>query len=141
MLHITQKPPSRYALPIWYGAIGGAALATDPDPNVTPPAANRIIKLSAKRGGLLMMGGSSGLFLRVMQVGGLNVGTNISCVAWLWDDTQAKWIQHGTLTNITGTNDVANLGGVAWGCMPGARIFVQITANAGSTPLLGLDHN
>lgn len=82
-----------------------------------------------------------GMFVRATQIGGLNAGTNLSVVTWIYDDAQAKWVPHGTQLNLTGTSNTGTPGGLPFGNMAGAKFFVQIIANPGSTPLFGYDSN
>jgi hypothetical protein len=111
----------------WTGTLGGAALATDASPNVTPPAAARIFRYGAQRDGVMQFGGC---LLRCC----IADGTTLTVQAWYYDDTQALWVKMGITAVLTfSAGNIANPGGFSWGNMSGAKIFFQITANTGCT--------
>jgi hypothetical protein len=114
-----------HALAIWVGTVGGSALPTDPDPNVTPPSNNRILRCTAKRGALVV---HPTMTLRVVCPP--VAASSITFLAWYYDDTQARWIPLvGTsMTPTGGASNIQGLGANAF--LVGAKVFVQITANA-----------
>jgi hypothetical protein len=115
---------------IWVGVPGGAALSTDPDPNVTPPIANRIMTWSAIRGGLMTMGAgpANGALTQVIAVG----GTQATVQMWFYDDTQAKWVKHGGIQTVVSAAGNVGTGSQSFSHnIMGAKIFFQITANTG----------
>lgn len=121
-----------FGLAVWVGTIGGAALAADPNPNTTPPAAGRIIRITAKRGGIFPVG-------RLNQVSIINVfvlfapiaAASITVQLWFFDATQGVWVQMGAPQTRTPTGVVTNLFGAVteiYGPF-GSQMFAQITAN------------
>jgi hypothetical protein len=109
---------------VWVGTPGGAALATDPNPNSTPPASNRIV-----RGGGLNPAGElylqgHGLFL-AQCIG----GTSCTVQIWFFDATQAQWIQTQIPTTITIATSPQGFFNVY--ALLGAKFFCQLTANTG----------
>ena len=117
---------SSFAL-TWTGTLGGSALSADAAPNTTPPTANRILRYSTQRDGVMQFGGS---LLRCC----IADGTTLTVQAWYKDATQALWIKMGTSLVLTFSGgNIGNPGGAAWGNMNGAQIFFQITGNTGCT--------
>jgi len=107
-------------------------LLTENDPNTTSPAAARVVRVTAKRGGTQFMGGG---FWRGFTNG---VGTSIVVQPWYFDDTLATWIKFGPAVTIT--NSTTNLtAAVTMGNMAGAKFFLQITTVTGATAL-GYDY-
>lgn len=124
---------STFALDSWYGTLGGTALATDPDPNVTPPASNRIIRMGSTLDGVTSMGGPHLISAAILD------GTTLTYQAWFYDNSQAKWIKiHSTVVLTLTTNNFRNLN-IVPGNLSGAKVFIQITANSGVT-VLGVTH-
>jgi hypothetical protein len=120
-----------YSVALWVGTIGGSALPTDPDPNVTPPNPNRIFRWTSRRNTLMCMGAGppNGAVSQVVVVG----GTNIDVQLWFYDDTQAKWVKaggHQILTSAT-SNVGSGLGFVVMQNFAGAKTFFQVIANNG----------
>jgi hypothetical protein len=121
-----------FGLAIWVGSIGGAALPTDPDPNVTPPSAGRIVRVQAKRGGAFVLGRTNQTALvNVTIVFGVVAASSITVQLWFFDATQAKWVPMGIPATRTPTGAATNLfGAVTETWFPvGAQFFPQITAN------------
>lgn len=121
-----------FGLAVWVGTIGGAALPTDPDPNVTPPSAGRIVRVQAKRGQVFALGRTNqGALINVFTVFGVVASSSITVQYWFFDATQAKWITIGAPQTRTPTGSASNLiGAVTETWFPlGAQFYVQITAN------------
>jgi len=114
-----------YSLSVWVGTVGGAALGTDPSPNVTPPAAGRILVLLPKDGALQLMGTA-----RLAIVCATVAASSITLQPWFFDATQNLWIQYGPPITVTPTGAASNIGALTtFGNYSGAQVFVQITAN------------
>jgi len=115
----------------WLGIIGGAALGNDAAPtNLGSVPANRILRCTAKRNGVVTMGGMT---LRMV----IADGTSLVVRPWFYDDTQAIWIPHGTAQTLTAAS--TNTASVVVGNMGGAKFFMQITTNTGNVSALGYD--
>jgi hypothetical protein len=127
-----------YSQAVWVGTVGGSALPTDPSPNTTPPAANRIIRVSPLKG-VRVRSGTAGPRFMCPPV----ASASITIQPWFYDDTQAQWIQLGPPMSLTPTSTATqNFNGIAvnnttYG-MSGAKLFLQITANS-NTQALGYD--
>lgn len=101
--------------------ITGAANFTDPDPNVTPPNANRII---SPPGYILLTPATQAACA-------IAVATSATVRLWWYDDAHILWIpaNAGQALTYTGSNTaVATVGG-----MVGSKWFAQFTANVGVT--------
>jgi hypothetical protein len=111
---------------VWVGTPGGAALGTDPNPNTTPPAANRILKLTPRPGAL-------GGFQGVIHCCPVPIAAaSITFQGWFFDDTQALWIPSAIPITLTPTPGAAGLGNLQQfnvGAQMGVRFFIQIQAN------------
>jgi hypothetical protein len=118
-----------FALAVWVGTIGGSALGTDPVPDTggNAPAGNRILRVTAKRDGVMTLGGCN---LRMVTSGD---GTSIVLQPWFFDNTQNAWVKHGATVTITSAT--ANAASIIIGNMAGAKFFVQIVTNTGVTAL------
>lgn len=120
-----------FTLAVHAGGIGGAALATDAAPSVLGDvAAARVLRVTAKRDGLMTMGGT---VLRMVVAD----GTSLVVRPWFYDNTQLKWIPHGA--NVTLTAATTNTGSVTIGNLAGAKMYVQIVTNTGNVSWLGYD--
>jgi hypothetical protein len=118
-----------FALAVWVGTIGGSAIGTDPSPNVTPPAANRILRITPKRGAVFPMGQlNQANPPNITILFGVVAASSITVQIWYFDDAQAVWIPWlapivrtptGAATNVA----TANFSGL------GSKVFVQVTAN------------
>lgn len=112
---------------VWVGSVGGAALGADPNPNTTPPAANRILQLTPRPGALSVQG------MGVIQTVPVPIaGASITLQGWFFDNTQNAWIQFSlpiTLTPTPGAAGIGNLQQSNPGGQFGLKYFVQITAN------------
>jgi hypothetical protein len=123
-----------WAMSVWVGTIGGSAIATDPDPNTTPPSAGRIVRASPFR--LALFGtqtqttGQPG-FLTV--VFGVVASSSITVQFWFFDATQNKWVPYAGPTTKTpttnGANVITNVVGTNILAAIGCKAFVQVTAN------------
>jgi hypothetical protein len=122
---------------VFIGSIGGGALPTDPDPNVTPPAASRIVRSTPRLGSLACNSALSGtagvgpLFRCLLSVA---VATSITIQFWFFDDTQSKWIPVGAAITNTPTGASSNIAFVPNLSPPipiGSQCFSQIVANTG----------
>ncbi len=124
-----------FSLAVWYGTVGGSALALDPDPNVTPPLPGRILRYTAKRDGVLLMGGlaPTQFALAPSLKCAIADGTSLSAQAWYYDDSLARWIKIGAVGNFVFAAANVTNPGIQLGNHGGAKIFVQVTANVGVT--------
>jgi len=118
-----------FALGVWVGTIGGAALSVDANPNTTPPAAGRIVRISSKRGSICAKGllGTAGPFPFSILCGVI-AASSITLQPWFYDDSRALWIPFGPPLTITPTGAASNLATASMHGI-GAKVFVQITAN------------
>jgi hypothetical protein len=123
-----------FALAVWVGTIGGAALGTDPAPNTTPPSAGRILTLQPRPGTFVPMGAS-----QLKVICGVVAASTITFQMWFFDVTPNLWVQYSAPTTITPTGAVTNLIGFNVGNLVGAPFFVQITANT-LVQALGYDY-
>ena len=125
----TYGPTAPATLGVWYQN-GGSALVTENTPNITPPAANRILRNVGKLNGTAQTNGAGSSGLRIMCDG----GTSCTETAWFYDDQLGKWLPFGatpfTLTTAAGNNTTLNIGNVS-----GSQWFVQLVANTGVTAL------
>lgn len=113
-----------FALAVWVGTIGGAALGTDPAPNTTPPAGGRILTLQPRPGTFVPHGSAQ---LKVLA--GVVAASSITFQPWIFDITPNLWVQYGAPTTLTPTGAASNVIGFNVGNLVGAPFFVQITAN------------
>lgn len=119
MIATTRNKAARFTAMLW---IRGAANFTDADPNVTPPAANRTLRIP------------SGPFLSQTAVSTwLADGTSATIRNWFYDDGQAIWVPflQGLALTYAGTNLIS----ASYGAIPGAKVFVQVVANVGVTKI------
>lgn len=126
----THDTDASFSFPIWVGTIGGSALPTDPDPNVTPPSAGRILRISPKRGATVGMGAlNQAALTNCFVIFGVVAGSSITVQFWYYDDTQARWVPVNvplTRTPVSGSSNIIQGINVPIG---GCKMFVQITAN------------
>jgi hypothetical protein len=120
-----------FALAVWVGRIGGAALVADADPNTTEPSADRVLRITAKRDGVMTFGGAA---IKSVTAGD---GTSLLIQPWFYDNTQRLWVKHGPV--ITITTATTNISTLTIGNMAGAKFFIQITTNNGGVTALGYD--
>jgi hypothetical protein len=114
-----------FALAVWAGTIGGAVLAVDPDPNVTPPVAGRIVRYSAARGAVITSSNA-----RMLYVCGVVAASSITLRPWYYSDALGRWVPHGAPVTVTPNGAALNYQvGNAINRCGGAKFFVQITAN------------
>jgi hypothetical protein len=122
-----------FALGVWVGTIGGSALATDPSPNVTPPSAGRIIRVTGRRHAIFAsQTGNTANVPLITVVFGVVAGSSITVQNWFFDDTQALWIPFGPTSTRTPVSGSSNSISAATGtnfAVIGSKVFVQITAN------------
>lgn len=119
-------PAPGWTMTNWDGAIGGSALALDPDPNVTPPSALRVHRSTLR--GRLSGNGIAFAYIGVWALG----GTTISVQPHLYDDVKARWLPVGAAVAVA--NGARAIIFVAIGLR--GNWFVRITANTG-VPYLG----
>jgi hypothetical protein len=110
-----------------YWIIGAAGFTDAGDPNAFPPAANRIMRLPARilaadLGGL----GTSTPSMRCF----LADGTNATLRAWFFDDAQNMWLPIGSAA-VTAIYATINRLAYLVRCMPGVKLFLQISTNVG----------
>lgn len=118
------KQTGQFGFAVWVGTIGGSALPTDPDPNVTPPSAGRILTNGAKRGGCLVVG-QGALRIYAAPVAG---GT-ISSVIWTYEDSIARWVPFLQTVVVPANGSSSNFNfGTAMATRLDQQFFVQITA-------------
>lgn len=121
----TRDNDSTFSLATWVGTIGGAALSTDPSPNVTPPSNGRIVQMSPKKGAMLSHGSGA-----LRYVCGVVAASSITVQPWFFDNTLNTWVPFGPTVTITPTGGAAvNTTTTTTLNMGGAKFFVQITAN------------
>jgi hypothetical protein len=107
---------------MWVGTVGGSALPTDPDPNVTPPSNARIVRWTGRGGNMLAHG--FGSFKAVIPP---VAASSITLRLWVYDDTIAQWIP--LITTTTAPTGAAGGVTLAPTALPGSKLFLQITAN------------
>ena len=117
-----------YTSDIWIKN-GGAVLGTDPDPNVTSPAANRILTMPKRQIGVVTG------FNRLPSLPFITLGdgVSVSCRFWFKDDDEALWIPIGAAFALPYTS--ANTGSNAAGYWAGRKWFIQLTAVNGVTKM------
>jgi hypothetical protein len=120
-----------FTLANWVGTVGTGSVATESDPNTSAPNPSRILRITAKRDGLLGFGAA---ILRLLTAGD---GTSLVLQPWFYDDTQAKWIKLGGA--ITITTATSNASSVLLGNMAGAKFFVQCVTNNGNVSAFAYD--
>lgn len=95
------------------------------------PAANRILRMTAKRDTILTMGSA---VLRTLTSGD---GTSLLVQPWFYDNTQAQWVKFAGVMTIT--SSTSNLGALSIGGPAGAKFYLQVTANNGGVSAFGYD--
>jgi hypothetical protein len=121
-----------FALAIWVGTVGvGSGVAVDAAPNTTEPSTDRILRITAKRDGVMTFGGAA---IKTVTAGD---GTSLLVQPWFYDDTQHLWIKHGPV--ITITTATTNISTLTIGNMAGAKFFIQVTTNNGGVTAFGYD--
>lgn len=99
----------------------GVAFGTDPDPNVTPPAANRVKTMQR------IFSGSN--TMRAFPID----GTTISLAPWFYDDVAARWVQYTAAAACATSSFGTSITAPTSGGFAGAKLFMQVTANTGVT--------
>lgn len=97
-----------------------SALATDSDPNASPPSDGRIFEAPNAEPGEL-----AGAALFVAPTG----GTTCSVRIWYYDKTLKRWIALGTAATACPADTLTNI--EPWLCPAGVDLTVQVTANTG----------
>jgi hypothetical protein len=114
-----------FAFAVWVGTIGGSALSTDPDPNVTPPSAGRILTWTPKRKASMTIGQA---VLRILC--GVVAASTATFQIWIFDNVKNLWVQLSGVVVITPTGAATNTNfGTNLGNRMGMKVFVQLTAN------------
>lgn len=118
-----------FRVPVW---VTGNPIGTDPDPNVTPPAANRIITMDANA--ILSCMNSSG-FIRVYVVG----GTSVSYASWRFDPFSNLWRVGGlgVRTITLASSNIATISNTQDVQTPGCKFFLRVTAMVGAVTAFG----
>jgi hypothetical protein len=119
----SKTPADPFALAVWVGTIGGAALGVDPSPNVTPPAPGRIVRVGAGRGSMINHGAPL-----LSLVCAVVPASSITFTHWLFEDTLNAW-QPFVAVTITPNGVATNRAGATVGCRVNQQVFPQITAN------------
>jgi hypothetical protein len=112
---------------------GGSAIGLDPNPNVTPPTADRIIRMPAYMFAcdIPAAAGSLGVSPRIAVY--LADGTSADVRYWFYDDALAIWTP--LQVTLSMTTAAVNVGALTILTMIGAKYFPQITANVGVTKI------
>jgi hypothetical protein len=112
---------------------GGAAIGTDSDPNTSPPPANRIAQLPSSIFGISIFSpfnvSGLGIFATLISAD----GTAITVRPWWKDDLKGEWVPLTTAVTLTTAGN--NFQQLSIRVMPGAKFFVQVTANTGVTKM------
>ena len=112
---------------------GGAALALDNSPNVTPPAANRIISTPDYIFNMPFPDAAGGVPMATTVQAFLADGTTATLRLWMYDDGQATWIPMANQS--ARTYATFNGHGIPCRTVPGAKFFCQVIANNGVTKI------
>jgi len=116
--------------------ITGAANFTDATPNVTPPAAARIITTPAY---MLAFNESVAVNLAARTSPALAAflvdGTSASVRPWWYDDAVGTWFPGGDVVALTYASGAAASQMMNVRHTPGCRYFCQVTANVGVTKI------
>lgn len=96
--------------------INGSPIVADPDPNVTPPSADRVFRISGDAG----THGHEKLAVHLLD------GTSASVTPWAYEPTVEKWLPTDTAQSIGPISTFAHVE-VALN----ADIFLQITSPVG----------
>lgn len=108
----------------------GASGFTDADPNVTPPAASRIVTMPKNALLWSELGSNttrSGLSLWLFMAD----GTSLQCQAHYYDEGARLWVPFQNSQGLTTSLPATTTNLVREG--PGLKCFVRITANVGVT--------
>lgn len=117
-----------FTLGVW---ITGNPISTDPSPNVTPPAANRILTMRERAGAIWQP--NSG-FIRLVAIG----GTSVTYQGWQYEALRGVWQTVGGARAITlATTNLDLMGNTIQSIQPGTQVFVQVTAVSGTVTALG----
>ncbi len=95
----------------------GALVALDPDPNTTPPPANRIFRIGQPQTGTL--GAACTVYATIFD------GAP-SIQPWVFDDGNNRWYKATGAVVVPGFFSIALTVGAGW---LGAAFFFQVTAN------------
>jgi hypothetical protein len=128
------QPPAVSALSVWVGTIGGSALATDPNPNTTPPSAGRIVQCGTTKPGVYQLGAG---FIRILAAP--VAAATCSFVPWLFDDTIAAWFQYLQQVNLSPNGAASNISGLTIGQRLNQKAFVQLSVTNGVVQAFGYD--
>jgi hypothetical protein len=124
---VLAPPPTGVQFPIVWAQ--GSPIGTDPNPNTTPPASNRILTLDPQGHQALLTWANTAL-IRLIAIGGVSV----TVTAWTYDVASTTWLALAAATTITVAT--LNIAGVAFtGAVSGSQWFMQITAVNGVTAL------
>lgn len=113
--------------------VTGNPVVTDPSPNVTPPAANRILTLDYRAARMFYKYGVSGGSLFPCCTEG---GTSVAVDTWFFDATLNLWVKFlafggpSTISNF-GTASIINPG-LGFFIVPGMKWFFQIVTVTGA---------
>jgi hypothetical protein len=120
-----------FRMPVW---VTGNPLGTDPDPNVTPPAATRIIIYDANAIGAIATTPSLAT-IRTFAIGGTSIAYN----AYRYDSFNGLWRSAplGARTITLATSNTDTLSNTQHSLTPGARFFLRITAVTGTVTAFG----
>lgn len=102
---------------------------TDPDPNVTPPSIDTIVRFPAGR---FVVAWGIGFAFSVLTTF-LADGTSAQIRVWYFDESRALWVTPGFNSLTTLTYSANNTSGLAIRIMPGAKFFVQVVTNTGAS--------
>lgn len=132
---IAHDADSDWTEQVMIGTIGGGALPTDPNPNTTPPAANRIFRCANRSRALFANTTSTSTGCGARVATSVAGGSSMTVQLWFYDDTQARWVEYDFPRTFTPNGVNPNINLALWNNVGahfiGAKFFVQITANTG----------
>lgn len=117
-----------------YGVwVTGNPIVADPAPDVTPPAASRILVVDRAAQGVVAMPGVG--FVELCVIGGTSVVTRV----WRFEPTTNKWwnTSSSDRTITLASTNMGTAGSTVDGIINGARIFIQIVTVNGAVTALG----
>lgn len=124
-----------FSLAIWRSN-GGSPLAVESNPNAVPPNPANVIKVTAKRDGLMLIGTA---VLRYFVIGGT---TNMTIVAWNYDDALGLWVRFtNQISSLVDNGTGANSATTSVAGMVGSKWYPQVVVNDATTGVLKLGYD
>lgn len=106
------------------------------NPNAVAPNPANVIKVTAKRGGILLIGAP---LIRYFVVGGT---TNITIQAWYYDDGLGLWVRFtNQISSMVDNNTGANTATTGTGAVPGSKWYPQVIVNNSATGVQKLGYD